>query len=60
MTRIVDRRRIPTNPQDGAAQLVSRIGQAVDELKAALPAGRVDCRDWASAALAQSIQPPVC
>jgi len=37
--RIVDRRRISTNPQDGAAQLVSRIGQAVDELKAALPAG---------------------
>ena len=37
--RIVDRRRIPTNPQDGAAQLVTRIGQAVDELKAALPDG---------------------
>ncbi len=35
--RIVDRRRIPTNPQDGAAQLVSRIGQAVDELKTSLP-----------------------
>jgi glucokinase len=37
--RIVDRRRIPTNPQDGVSQLVTRIGQAVDELKAALPAG---------------------
>ena len=37
--RIVDRRRIATNPQDGVAQLVTRIGQAVDELKAALPAG---------------------
>jgi glucokinase len=37
---IVDRRRLPTNPQDGAAPLVSRISQAVDELKEALPAGQ--------------------
>ena len=37
--RIVDRRRIATNPQDGVAQLVTRISQAVDELKAALPDG---------------------
>ena len=38
--RIVDRRRIPTHPQDGVSQLVTRIGQAVDELKEALPAGQ--------------------
>ncbi len=34
----MDRRRIPTNAQDGVSQLVTRITEAVDELKAALPA----------------------
>ena len=38
--QIVARRRVPTNPQDGVTQLVTRIGQAVDELKEALPAGQ--------------------
>lgn len=38
--RIVERRRIPTHPQDGAAALVTHIAQAVDELTVTLPAGQ--------------------
>lgn len=36
---ITARTRIATNPQDGPASLIARLGAAVDELRASLPAG---------------------